>query len=109
MLVSLVLWPLGTGMWSVVLISIPWGLGCFATNSAQQARLVELAPELASGSIAMNTSAMYAGQATGSALGAWLIYQGWLGALNWPAAAGTALALVASLVATRMPHRSKND
>lgn len=107
MLLSLLLWPLGTSMWSVVLVSIPWGLGCFATNSAQQARLVDIAPELASGSIAMNTSAMYAGQAVGSAFGAWMIYQGWLAALSWPAALGTALALMASLIASRLPHRPK--
>lgn len=60
--------------WPALLASIAlWGLGCFAANSAQQARLVALAPPLASASIALNTSSIYAGQAIGAALGGALI------------------------------------
>lgn len=58
-----------------------WGLGCFAMNSAQQARLAALDPALASASIALNTSGIYAGQAIGAALGGSLIAGlglGWL-------------------------------
>jgi predicted MFS family arabinose efflux permease len=56
---------------------LPWGLGVFASNSSQQARLVGLAPHLAPASIALNTSALYAGQAMGAALGGWLlVHQG---------------------------------
>jgi predicted MFS family arabinose efflux permease len=65
MALSLLLWPLGTSLVLAALVTVPWALGCFSSNSAQQARLVGLAPALASGSIALNTSAMYAGQALG--------------------------------------------
>ena len=58
---------------AMVLAIVPWGLGVFASNSSQQARLVNLAPVLAPASIALNTSAMYAGQAIGAGSGGWLI------------------------------------
>lgn len=83
MALSLLLWPLGSSLWLAALICVPWGLGCFSSNSAQQARLVGLAPALASGSVALNTSAMYAGQAVGAALGGWQIAMGNMGNLHW--------------------------
>ncbi len=55
------------------MVLVPWGLGCFSTNSAQQARLVGLAPALAPGSVALNSSGIYIGQAVGAALGGWLL------------------------------------
>jgi predicted MFS family arabinose efflux permease len=58
-------------------------LGCFASNSAQQARLVNLSPELAPGTIALNTSAMYGGQALGAALGGWMIAHDLMLQLHW--------------------------
>ena len=67
--VSLLLWPLGTTMASMAPVLMPWGLGCFAANSAQQARLVGLAPALASGSVALNSSGIYIGQAVGAGAG----------------------------------------
>ena len=73
MALSLLLWPLGTSLMLAALVAVPWALGCFSSNSAQQARLVGIAPALASGSIALNSSAMYAGQAIGAAGGGWLI------------------------------------
>jgi predicted MFS family arabinose efflux permease len=72
-----------------LLAILPWGLGAFASNSAQQARLVHLAPPLASASIALNTSAMYAGQALGAWSGGWLIEHGQMGIL--PLAGGIGL------------------
>jgi hypothetical protein len=61
-------------VWPALLAAIAlWGLGCFATNSAQQARLAALAPALASASIALNTSSIYAGQALGATVGGALI------------------------------------
>jgi predicted MFS family arabinose efflux permease len=83
MAVSLLLWPLGTSLLLAALISVPWALGCFSTNSAQQARLVGIAPALAAGSIALNTSAMYAGQALGAGGGGWLIARDGMGSLHW--------------------------
>ncbi len=83
MALSLLLWPLGTSLMLAALITIPWGLGCFSSNSAQQARLVGIAPALASGSIALNTSAIYAGQALGAGSGGWLIAHGAMSSLHW--------------------------
>ena len=77
MALSLLLWPLGRlGVWQQALVLVPWAIGCFAANSAQQARLVHQAPELASATVALNTSAMYAGQGLGAALGGVMIAQG---------------------------------
>ena len=83
MAVSLLLWPLGTSVIAVLLISTPWGLGCFSSNSAQQARLGAAAPLVAGASIALNTSAMYSGQAFGAGLGGWLIAGGYMSHLHW--------------------------
>jgi predicted MFS family arabinose efflux permease len=57
-------------------VMVPWALGCFSSNSSQQARLVQISPELASATVALNTSAMYGGQALGAALGGVMIAQG---------------------------------
>lgn len=73
---SLLAWPLGVTLLLAALVMVPWALGCFSANSAQQARLVSMAPALAGGSVALNTSAMYAGQAFGTAIGGWLIANG---------------------------------
>ena len=80
---SLLLWPLGSSLLLAALLCVPWGLGCFAANSAQQARLAGIAPALTAGSIALNTSAMYAGQALGAGSGGWLIAQGSMASLHW--------------------------
>lgn len=88
MALSLLLFPLGTNLILVALVIVPWGLGCFASNSAQQARLVGIAPALAAGSIALNSSAMYAGQALGAGSGGWLIAHGAMDSLHWFGLAG---------------------
>ncbi len=105
MALSMLLWPLGTGLVSMALVVAPWALGCFSSNSAQQARLVGIAPALAAGSIALNTSAMYAGQAAGAAGGGWLIAQGHMDRLHWAALAGLLAALGMSALATRAGRR----
>jgi predicted MFS family arabinose efflux permease len=101
MAVTMLVFPLGTSLVLAALVSVPWALGCFSSNSAQQARLVGIAPGLASGSIALNTSAMYAGQAIGAASGGWLIARGGMDDLHWAGFAGLVLAMVASTFATR--------
>lgn len=104
MTLSLLLWPLGTNLWLVALVAVPWALGCFSSNSAQQARLVGIAPALASGSIALNSSAMYAGQAIGAAGGGWLIARARMESLHWVGLAGLLLAMATSAwAATRAP------
>lgn len=50
-----------------------WGLGFGAAVAMQQARLISVAPALASASVALNTSVLYLGQAAGSAIGGELI------------------------------------
>lgn len=105
MALSLALWPLGSSLMLTALVLVPWGLGCFAANSAQQARLSGIAPALASGSIALNTSAMYAGQAVGAASGGWLIAQGQMALLHWAGLASLLLALWVSALATRSHTR----
>ena len=99
---------MGTSLVLAALVSIPWALGCFSSNSAQQARLVAIAPALASASIALNTSAMYAGQAIGAASGGWMIYRGNMNELHWAGFAGLVLAMAMSALATRYQgtHRS---
>jgi predicted MFS family arabinose efflux permease len=104
MATSLLLWPLGTSLWLAALVSIPWALGCFSSNSSQQARLVGMAPALAAGSIALNTSAMYAGQAVGAASGGWLISRDLMGALNWVGLAILVVAMGVSVAASRRRH-----
>ena len=71
------------------------------SNSAQQARLVGIAPALAAGSIALNSSAMYAGQAIGAAGGGWLISHDGMHLLHWAGFAGLVLAMLVSALATR--------
>lgn len=78
---SIVVMMVGHAAWLVASHTLPglvaalllWGLGCFAANSAQQARLAGLAPWLAPVSIALNTSAIYLGQALGSETGGQLL------------------------------------
>jgi predicted MFS family arabinose efflux permease len=106
MIISLLIWPLGTTLLLAAMVMLPWALGGFATNSAQQARLVGLAPALASGSVSLNTSAMYAGQAIGAALGGLLISAGHMNDLHWYGLAGLLLALVASHWATHLATKA---
>lgn len=101
MALSLLIWPLGTSLALAALVSIPWALGCFSSNSAQQARLVAIAPALAAASIALNTSAMYAGQAIGAAGGGWLIARSGMDVLHWAGFAVLVLSMAVSAWATR--------
>jgi len=100
---SLALWPLGrAGLWQQALVVVPWALGCFACNSAQQARLVHLSPVLAPATVALNTSAMYGGQALGAALGGGLIAQGQMARLHEVSLAVVLAAMALSVIAARV-------
>lgn len=90
---------------AMVLAIVPWGLGVFASNSSQQARLVNLAPMLAPASIALNTSAMYAGQAIGAGSGGWLIQAAGITSLPTAGCIGLICALGLSLWAGRQARR----
>jgi predicted MFS family arabinose efflux permease len=69
MLASFVLWPLAHSVAVMAAVLVPWALACFSSNSAQQARLSAVAPTLAPVLMALNTSAIYLGQALGAAGG----------------------------------------
>jgi predicted MFS family arabinose efflux permease len=105
---SFLFWPLGSTLMLAALVSVPWGLGCFSSNSAQQARLVAIAPGLAAASIALNTSAIYGGQAIGAATGGWMISHQGFGVLHWAGLGGMLLAMAVSVWATRFQgsHRT---
>jgi predicted MFS family arabinose efflux permease len=92
-------------LWAVALAMLVWGLGMFAFNSSQQARLAQSAPTLASASIALNSSSLYAGQALGAAMGAALVGAYGYDALGPTAVAVVGLAIGCSLLADR--SRSK--
>ncbi len=101
MAVALLAWPLAIGFASALLVTAPWALGCFASNSAQQARLALAAPALATALISLNSSAMYFGQFAGSASGGAMISAAGYGGLSWMALAWMAAALATSLWAAR--------
>jgi len=103
MFVSLLLWPLGSSLWTMALILVPWGLGCFSCNSAQQARLGIAAPAFASALMALNSSAIYLGQAAGASSGGWLIDHGGYAPLHWLGVAWMIAAIAVSVWAARQP------
>lgn len=94
---SLLAWPLGASLAGLAVVLVPWALGCFSSNSTQQARLGIAAPALAPALMALNTSAIYLGQAAGAASGGWLIAHGGYGPLNWVGLAWLLVAIALSL------------
>lgn len=102
---SMLAWPLGVTLVTAGLVMVPWALGCFSANSAQQARLVSLAPALAGGSVALNTSAMYAGQAIGTAIGGWMIAHQGMRGLHLAGLALLLMAMGVSAYAARVARR----
>ena len=101
MAVSLLAWPLATGFASALLVIAPWAFGCFASNSAQQARLALAAPSLATALISLNSSAMYLGQFAGSASGGAMITATGYGGLSWMALAWMSASLATSVWAAQ--------
>jgi MFS transporter, DHA1 family, inner membrane transport protein len=78
------LWAVGAGLFIAAAAGIFfWALGFAAINSMQQARLAVTAPDLASASIALNTSVLYTGQAIGSGIGGLLFAHGRLYAMGY--------------------------
>ena len=103
---SLAAWPLAGNLAAMALVLLPWGFGCFASNSAQQARLGLAAPALTSALMALNTSAMYFGQAVGAAGGGALVAAtGGYDALSWVALAWLLAAITLSVWAQRRAER----
>lgn len=107
MCIALALWPLSRGSLAItVALTFLWGLGCFAVNSAQQVRLISLAPLLASASVALNSSALYLGQAFGAFVGGLILSSGGTANLSVVGAVLMAVAMTASQVALKMANRS---
>jgi predicted MFS family arabinose efflux permease len=95
MCLALSLWPLSKGSHTITFaLVILWGVGCFAINTAHQTKLVELASSLAPASIALNSSAMYLGQAIGAATGGFIFTKGGMDHLPSAAAAMMGFALL---------------
>jgi len=107
MAVSLAAWPLGSSIAAMAIVQLGWALGCFASNSAQQARLALAAPAWAPALLALNTSAIYLGQSIGAASGGALVAaQRSYDALHWVSLAWMAAAIALSVWAQGRMERA---
>jgi predicted MFS family arabinose efflux permease len=101
-LAGVALLPAGKGFTVMAGIALAmWGLGLFGSNSSQQVRLAAIAPPLASASIALNTSAIYLGQAIGTGAGGLVYAHAGIDYLSWFGVGLIVLALVLSLSISR--------
>lgn len=96
MAISMLMWPLASSLALAALIMVPGGLAGFAVNSGQQARLGATAPALAPALMALNTSAIYLGQAVGASGGGWLVAHHGYAPLSWMGLAWALLAIATS-------------
>src|SRR6476661_4252201 len=95
LLAGATIWALGAGTFVLMAVAVAvWGLGFASTNSMQQVRLVGAAPALGAASVSLNTSALYIGQAIGSATGGVLFAGDLLHGAGYMSVAFIALALV---------------
>lgn len=107
---AFILWNHVSALWLVALVMVPWALGTFASNSAQQARLSAAAPAVAPALLSLNTAAIYAGQALGAAGGGALVAAGGFAPLASAALAWMGLALMLStLLARQAAKRGRHD
>ena len=106
MTVSLLAWPLAKSTLLAALVIVPWGLACFSMQSMQQARLGAAAPALAPALMALNTSAIYLGQAAGAAGGGWLIGHKGYGSLSYAGLGWLVVAIALSLWAAHARRRT---
>jgi MFS transporter, DHA1 family, inner membrane transport protein len=104
MALSLLAWPFARAPAAMALVLVPWALGCFSCNSAQQARLSQSAPAFAPALLALNTSAIYAGQAAGAGGGGAILAASGFAPMSWAALAWMLLAVTLSAWVT---HRMK--
>lgn len=98
---TFVAWPLGANGWLLALVMVPWALGGFGSQSSQHARLSLLAPAWAPALMALNSAAIYVGQAIGAAVGGALLATSGYGLLHWASLALVGLALATSRWAAR--------
>lgn len=108
MLAAIALWPLTRDSLPIaVVLTLVWGLGCFAVNGAQQARLVAMAPQLASASVSLNSSAIYLGQAIGAFVGGVIVSAEGTANLSFYSAVPMAAAIAVSLYASALCNRRR--
>lgn len=81
------------GVWLLVVLFALWAVAGAFFGTLQQARVVEAAPSTAPALLALNTSAMFVGQAVGTTAGGLALAAGGVGALPFTAALLAALAL----------------
>jgi MFS transporter, DHA1 family, inner membrane transport protein len=94
MVSGLIFWSIGAGLLAMMLLgTFLSSVGFAASNSIQQARLSMAAPALSSASIALNTSAIYVGQAIGSGVAGFLIANNAAVAVGFVAVTFTAAAI----------------
>jgi DHA1 family inner membrane transport protein len=108
MAVTFAIFPLAGHWASMALVLVPWAIGGFTSNSAQQARLGAAAPARAQALLAMNTSSIYIGQGIGAAGGGAIVAAHGLSglapvALGWQLLAVVLSAWLARRMQTR-PH-----
>ena len=106
MTLSLLAWPLARTSLVAAVVLVPWALACFSMQSMQQARLGAAAPALAPALMALNTSAIYLGQAAGAASGGWLIARHGYGSLSLVGLGWVAAAIALSVWAARARRRA---
>jgi DHA1 family inner membrane transport protein len=95
LLVGIGFWALDSALIATIFASVAfWGLGFAAFNALQQARLVAAGPHLSSATVALNTSALYVGQAIGSALGGLLFARGLYAGIGYLSTAFVLAALI---------------
>jgi predicted MFS family arabinose efflux permease len=97
MALSMLAWPWATTSVVAAIVLVPWALACFSTQSMQQARLGAAAPALAPALMALNTSAIYLGQAAGASSGGWLIANRGYGSLSVVALVWLVIAIALSV------------
>ena len=103
---TLLAWPWARNVGLMAMIIMPWALGVFSSNSAQQARVSASAPGFAPALLALNTSAIYVGQAVGAATGGAILTASGFGSLHGAALGFMALALILSVwLGRRMRHQ----
>lgn len=82
---GLLLWSVAGPVLAVAVVGLAaWGYGGGPAISGQQARLIVAAPEAASASVALNTSVLYAGQASGAYIGGLLLSHNQLAGKYFP-------------------------
>lgn len=89
------------GMAAAVVLMAVWGAAGFGFAAAQQARLVELAPEHRGVVLSLHASSLYVGQAIGAPLAAWVLTGYGLDMLGYGGAVVAALSLATFLVSLR--------